>query len=379
MIDLLRRTKQLYQKLHFDPALFITVGALLIIGIIMVASTTSVVGASKFGDGFYHLKRHLIFMTLGGILFIIGNVTDHHLYKRYIPFGFFIGLFILSLTLIPGIGTKLGGAKRWINLVFFQFQPVELMKFFISVFLANALTAKSSVLSQFTKGITPILAIIILPIILLSQQPDLGNIILIILVTFSVFFVANLPLKHLFAFIGMALSGVLTSIAIYPYQLERIKIFLDPWSDPLGRSYHIIQSYTAIGSGGLLGHGFGQSKLKFFYLPLHYSDFIFSIICEEGGFIFASIVVLLFLNLVFQGFRIARDSQSSYSSYLAISLTLFLCFQACLNIGVVIGLFPITGIPLTFISYGGTSLVMSLFSCGVLMNIAKSNLRKGVS
>jgi len=361
------------QRLYFDAALSITIMALLLIGIIMVASTTSVVGASTFGDGFYHLKRHLIFMVLGIGLFMVGNITDHQVYKKWVMPGFFGSLAVLSLTLIPGVGTKLGGAQRWINLGFFQFQPVELMKFFITVFLASALTHKASKIDRFSKGVAPILMMVCLPILVLSQQPDLGNIILIVMVTFSLLFVANIPVKHLLTFAATALTGIVTSIALYPYQLERIKIFLDPWADPLGRSYHIIQSYTAIGSGGILGHGFGQSKLKFFYLPLHYSDFIFSIICEEGGLIFASIVVLLFLNLLFQGFRISREATAPFSSYLAVGLTLFLCIQACLNIGVVIGLFPITGIPLTFISYGGTSLVVSLFSCGVLMNIAKGN------
>lgn len=363
------------RRLYFDSALTITIGALLLIGIIMVASTTSVVGASTFGDGFYHLKRHLVFMVLGMMMFVLGNVTDHHVYKKWVIPGFFGSLVVLSLTLIPGVGTKLGGAQRWINLGFFQFQPVEVTKFFITVFLASALTHKASKITNFKEGIVPILMMVSLPIIILSQQPDLGNIILILTVTFSLLFIANIPKKHLGAFFLTALSGVITSIALYPYQLERIKIFLDPWADPLGRSYHIIQSYTAIGSGGLLGHGFGQSKLKFFYLPLHYSDFIFSIICEEGGLIFASIVILLFLNLLFQGFRIAREAQNPFSSYLAVGLTLFLCIQACLNIGVVIGLFPITGIPLTFISYGGTSLVVSLFVCGVLMNISKGNVK----
>ena len=199
-----------------------------------------------------------------------------------------------------------------------------------------------------------------------------GNVILIIMVTFMMLFVGCVHVSHLLVLIFSGVGLVATSIVSHSYQLERIQSFLNPWEDPLGKSYHIIQSFIAIGSGGVFGHGIGQSRLKFFYLPLHYSDFVFSIICEEGGLIFALLVLGLFAGFLYRGVYIAFRAPSRYSYYLALSLTLFLVVQALVNIGVVIGLFPITGIPLTFISYGGSSYIISLFCVGVLLNISKA-------
>ena len=222
--------------IHLDGPLTIVLGSLLVIGVIMVASTTSVVGATSHGDGFYFVKRHLIFMGLGLCLFLFGASFNHQYYKKFILPTYFIAIIVLGLTLIPNIGIQLGGASRWINLGFFQFQPIELVKFFLSVFLATSLTIKQQDIKDFFKGLCPILAIVAIPILILSNQPDLGNIILILMVTFMMLFVGKCRISHLFTFIFLGLSTVITSILLHPYQMERIAIFLDPWKDPLGRS-----------------------------------------------------------------------------------------------------------------------------------------------
>ena len=204
-------------------------------------------------------------------------------------------------------------------------------------------------------------------------QPDLGNSILTLAVGFSLFLISSLPLWILGISILMGIGVIAGSILTHPYQLTRIESFLNPWLDPLGVNYHIIQSFTAIGSGGVLGFGIGESRLKYFYLPLHYSDFIFSILCEEGGLFLALILVLSFAALFFRGVQISLNQKKySFEQFLAMSLILYLIFQALINICVVSGLFPITGIPLTFVSYGGTSLLSSFFCLGVLHRLGMS-------
>jgi cell division protein FtsW len=355
-----------------DWSLGIVVLFLMVIGMIMMFSTTSVTGLSQYGDAYYFVKKHGIFLLVGLGLFVLGIRIPHQVYKEYAFQGFFFGVFLLLLTLFPVLGVKVGGAQRWLNLGAFYLQPVEIMKFFIAVFLSVSLANKQTEIKDFMKSVGPILLMLMVPIMILAKQPDLGNIILILLVTFSLLFLAETPLSHMFALLSSGLVLIATSIMLYPYQLRRIKSFLDPWKDPLGQNYHIIQSFIAIGSGGFLGHGIGQSKLKYFYLPLHYSDFVFSILCEEGGWIFAVIVLGLFGALLYRGCFIAVKAPTQYAYFLALAITFFLVFQALLNIGVVIGVFPVTGIPLTFISYGGSSYVMSLFLVGVLLNISRS-------
>jgi len=366
------KTMMEHLKENIDWPLVIIVTFLIIIGVIMVFSTTAMIGLTHYKDAYFFVKKHLAYLLIGLVMLWLGYKINHQIYEKYTWHLYILGVFMVALPLIPNIGIKVGGAKRWISFYFFQFQPVEVLKFSIAVFLAVSLVNKKNQLHQFKEGLFPILIVIAVPILILMNQPDLGNSILILIVMFLMLFIANMPLQFLGGLMVGGVGVLVASILTHPYQLQRIQSFFNPWNDPLGRNYHIIQSYTAIGSGGLIGHGFGQSKLKFFYLPLHYSDFVFSIICEEGGFILALIVLGLFTGLLYKGVRIGLDSSSEYSSYLGIGLTLCLVIQACLNIGVVIGVFPITGIPLTFISYGGSSFIMSMFFIGILLNIYRN-------
>ncbi len=357
----------------FDWPLLVIVSLLVVIGMIMIFSTTSMIGLSQFGNAYYFFMKQSIFIFIGVIMLILGSKINHFLYQKYAFHLFFFGVALSVLPFIPFLGVHAGGATRWIQVMGVQFQPVEIVKFCITVFLATALVYKQDKMGQFMKGVFPLLCMISIPLLLLILQPDLGNTVLTVGVVFALFFIGNINLSHM---ASLVLSGgivVAVSILKNPYQLTRIFSFLDPWADPLGKSYHIAQSFIAIGSGGLFGHGFGQSKLKFFYLPLHYSDFIFSIICEEGGLFFALVVLGLFAALLYRGLFISlrKKTQSLFSYYLGVGLTLFLVGQALINIGVVVGVFPVTGIPLPFISYGGSSFVMSLFFVGVLHNISK--------
>ena len=275
------------------PVLF-----LLIIGFVMLLSTSSVVGYANFQDSYFFIKKHILFLCIGSVAFFLGFFIPNKVYKERVVFLYFIAC-ILFLTIITAL-----------------------------IYLV------------------------------------------------SLFFLSKIPIRFL---IGIALIGigfVVVNLIVHPYQMARVTSFLNPWSDPLGKNYHIIQSLTAVGSGGLTGLGIGESKLKYFYLPLQYSDFIFSIICEEGGLFLGMVVVILFGVFLYQGFRIARESMTLYGYYLAMGLMLFIVFQALINMGVVIGLMPITGIPLTFISFGGTSLVTSLFYVGVILNVSRETCLK---
>tara|TARA_A100001015_G_scaffold318995_1_gene440566 strand:+ start:51 stop:1157 length:1107 start_codon:yes stop_codon:yes gene_type:complete len=352
---------------RIDFKLLVPLIILLIIGYIMIFSTTSFKGLSEFNDAYFFIKRHTFFLCIGVGLFLIGANIPIKKYEKWAPIGYLASIVLLIITLFPGVGVEVGGARRWLTIFNFQFQPVEIMKFWWAIAVSLVLSKKTVKLTNFTSGMLPVFIIILVPIFCLMLQPDLGNAILTLSVAFSLLFLSQLPTV---VFILTSLIGALIigySVIKHPYQLNRIQSFLNPWVDPLGANYHIIQSFTAIGSGGIFGFGIGESRLKYFYLPLHYSDFIFSILCEEGGLFLAIIVVGAFATMFIRGIQIAsKQSLYSFEQFLALALTFFLIFQAIINICVVSGLFPITGIPLTFISYGGTSLLSSMFCLGVI-------------
>jgi cell division protein FtsW len=352
-----------------DWVIIVPILALLSIGLVMIFSTSPVVGLANYSDPFYFIKRLFAFLLVGVGSFFIGLIVPHELYRKLALQSFVVSVVLLLLTLSP-LGVTIGGAQRWLNLGVIQFQPTEIAKFSSIILFALFLDRPAKILSNFKKGILPMLLLMGLLAGLLILQPDLGNIGLLTLVMMSLLFLSHVPLRHLGVLCGVTLVGLIVSVLTHPYQMRRVTGFLDPWEDPLGKSYHMVQSLIAIGSGGFLGAGLGESKLKYFYLPLHYSDFIFSIICEEGGFILAAVVIGLFYMFVFRVYTTLRKSQSLFSFYLGMGAAFLISFQAFINIAVVIGLFPVTGIVLTFISFGGTSLIVSLFLVGVIMNIA---------
>ena len=359
-----------FKSRSIDWRLIIPMIMLLVIGYIMIFSTTSFKGLSEFNDAYYFIKRQSVFLIVGSLLFLVGAWVPIKKYKALALWGYGISLGLLVITLVPGVGIKIGGAQRWLNIFGFQFQPVEVMKFWWAVGVSLVLAKKTTKLASFSKGMLPVFIIMMVPIFCLMMQPDLGNAILTLSVGFSLLFLSQLP-TIVFVLASLIGGGVVGySVVTHPYQLARIQSFLNPWLDPLGSNYHIIQSFTAIGSGGIFGFGIGESRLKYFYLPLHYSDFIFSILCEEGGFFLAVMVVCGFGAILLRGVQISmRRAAYSFEQFLGLALTFYLIFQAIINICVVSGLFPITGIPLTFISYGGTSLISSMFCLGVIHQI----------
>lgn len=369
--------EKLYQRFpptsKADGLFFVFLLILVLIGIIMVISSSTIIGFKEYADEYFFVKRHLIYLTIASCGFIFGYIIPHFIWRRLSQSLWIASLFMVALTYIPGIGVTVYGSTRWINLVGFSFQPSEVLKFALIVFVAKLLTKKESNILNFKETLLPTLIVIGISVLIVLKQPDLGTSMLISLVTLSLLFIAGLTLIHVLwiSLLGITFSG--WSILSNPYQLSRIQAFLDPWKDPLGKGYHTIQSLIAIGSGGLLGLGIGRSRQKFFYLPQQYTDYIFSIFSEEFGFIIVVSFILLLIVYIFRGFLIAIRAYDPFSKLLAMGIIIWISLQSILNIGVTMSLLPPTGITLPFISYGGTSLIMVIFASGVLLNISRYN------
>ena len=353
-----------------DGLFLYSVMALIFIGFIMILSTSSVLGHAYYNNGFFFIRKQLFFFGLGLIAMLLLYYMPVSLYKRLIVPGFLASLVLLALTLVPGFGVLLGGASRWLSILGVQFQPIELVKFFFPGIIGLLWHNKRHYRAHFS-SIFPILVMAAFPLSIMALQPDLGNSILLSVTAGALLLIYGIRIRHMLVLSTIGLIILTGIIMIYPYQQARLTAFLNPWDDPFGKNYHAVQSMMAIGSGGITGLGLGQSRLKYFYLPLHHSDFIFAIICEEGGLLASMSVLGLFFMMAYRGVRIAHLCYDPVLSVWVMGLTLLLAGQAFLNIGVVIGLFPITGIPLTFISLGGSSLVISMSSAGLIARVSQ--------
>jgi cell division protein FtsW len=278
---------------------------------------------------------------------------------------------LLLMVLVPPFGQSINGTRRWIRLGMVSFQPAELAKLALVLYLAAFVARRQEQLGDLRRGLLPPLLVAGAFAALVFVQPDLGNCLTLIALTFGLLYLAGSPARYLAWAIAPALP--LLAIAIYaaPYRLRRITAFWDPWSDPRGSGFQIIQSWLAFGNGGLLGQGVGGSRQKLFYLPESHTDFVFAIIGEELGFIGATAFVALFAILIWRGLRIGLRTSEPFGAYLALGITLLIATQTLVNLGVVTGLLPTKGLPLPFISFGGSALLMTMFSTGVLLNISQ--------
>jgi len=344
---------------------------ILAIGIVMVYSASAVLALHDFGDSFYYLKRQLFFAILGlaGMAFMMR--LDYRQLKSVANAALIAGFVLLVLVLIPGIGVVRGGARSWLGIASFGIQPSEFMKLAMVLFAAKTLAENPSRIASLRRGLLPMLALLGAAFGLIMLQPDLGTGAVLVGATMMVLFAAGARIRHLAGLGVLGLAGLAALIAAAPYRLRRITAFLDPWSDPLGAGYQAIQSLYAIGPGGLVGLGLGMSRQKYNYLPEPQTDFIFSIIAEELGFIGASAVVLLFFLLVWRGMRTAIAAPDLFGSLLAVGIVGMIAVQVVINIGVVTGLLPVTGITLPLVSAGGSSLTLILASIGILLNISR--------
>lgn len=341
---------------------------LLAVGVVMVYSSSAVVAAQK-GDPFFFTKRQMIFAGLGIITMFITMNVDYWVWKRWAKSGLIICFVLLVVVLL--IGREVNGAKSWLGVGAFGIQPAEFTKLAMAVFLAKWLSDNQKEIVSFTKGLVPTLGIICLAFGMIMLQPDLGTGTVLLGTSVLMIFIAGARMQHLLGLGLLGIIGFAGLILAAPYRMQRITAFIDPWQDPLGKGYQLIQSLYAIGPGGIMGLGIGMSRQKFLYLPEPYNDFIFSILAEELGLIGGTTVLLLFLLLLWRGMRVAVTAPDLFGSLLAAGIVGMVAIQVVINVGVVTGLFPVTGITLPFLSYGGSSLTLMLTGIGVLLNISR--------
>ncbi len=354
-----------------DKVLFVTVIVISLFGLLMIYSSSSIWAEYKFDDAFYYLRMQSIYLAIGIVIMLVVSKIDYKIYYDKANLLLIGTIVLLILVLIPGIGTVRNGSQSWFGIGPFGIQPSEAAKLALIIFTSKYLTNSNKFLKNYKKGILPILAILLLVFGLIMLQPDLGTASIIVMSIIALLYIAGVNMKF---FLGLGIIGVIglvVLIIIAPYRMDRITSFIDPWSDPLGTGFQIIQSLYAIGPGGLLGMGFLESRQKQFYLPEPQTDFIFSIISEEFGVLGVIIVATLFIIILYRGIKIALNAKNNFAKYLAFGLIFQILFQTVLNLMVVVGLIPVTGVTLPFISYGGSSLLISLASIGIVLNISK--------
>ncbi len=353
-----------------DPYLIFAALALVMMGFVFVFSTSTVVAESHFNDPYYFTVKHLIYAAMGVAAFVGCYITGPERLRRFSALALMICVILLALVYVPGVGLEVGGAMRWVRLGPWSFQPSELLKLVVPLYVAHALCNKGKVSPSLLKGILPILLFIAPSILLVLLQPDLGTVVVLVAVVFAMVWVTGVSWRVFFALAFGGGSLMVWQVLTHPYQFRRILAFLNPWADPQGISFHLIQSWMAIGSGGFWGQGLGNSKLKYFYLPQQYTDFIFAVICEEGGFVAALLLLLLLMVLAARCFRVAILHHDPFQRLLATGLSVSIIGQSLLNIGVVVGLLPTTGIPLPLVSFGGTSLLVTCVALGWLARMS---------
>ena len=359
------------RKLSPDMWLFGVVLALVFFGVVMVYSASAIVAADRFGDPFFFLKKQLFWAFLGGGLLWAALRLDYRRLERLVVPLLVVSIVLLVLVLLPPFGQAINGTRRWFRIGPLSFQPVELAKFALVLYLASFLTRRAAALRSFWQGLFPVLLVAGTMALLTFVQPDLGNSLALVVLTLVLAYLAGAPFKHMAWVAAAALPLVALAVALKPYRWRRMVAFVNPWDDPQGSGFQIIQSFLALGSGGLTGRGLGGSKQKLFYLPEPYTDFIFAIVGEELGLIGAVCVIALFAVLIWRGLRVGLRAPDPFGSYLALGLTVMLATQTLVNLGVVMGALPTKGLPLPFVSFGGSALLMTMFSAGVLLNISQ--------
>lgn len=334
-------------------------------GIFMVYSASNIWAEAKFNDPYYYLKRQSLFALLGFIgFFIASKIPSDFLYKHAEKF-IIIALILLGLVLIPGLGIERNGSRSWFGIGPFAIQPSELFKIAIVIYAAKYISNNFKETKKL-RGFWLLLIVMMIGFVLIMLQPDFGTAMVILLGLIIMMFVTRLPIKYFFILGGLGVTMIVGLILVAPYRFERIKSFIDPWSDPLGSGFQIIQSLYAIGPGALLGNGLLNSYQKHFYLPEPQTDFIYSIIVEEFGLVGGILVLILFAMLFVFGFKLAIKQEKEFNALLIVGLLGLIMVQVIINLGVVVSLIPVTGITLPLISYGGSSLSVCLCSLGLI-------------
>ena len=354
-----------------DYLLFISVIIICIFGIIMIYSASSIWAEFKYQDAFKYVKQQGLFFIVGIFVMLFASKINLDFLKKKANLILGVCFLLLVLVLIPGIGSIRNGSRSWFGIGGLGIQPSEFAKLGLIIFTAKYLANNQKNMNDVKKGAIPIFLVIGVFFLLIMLEPDFGTAMVMALTLIALIFISGLPFSFFIKLGILGLGGIVALIIAAPYRMARIVSFLNPWSDPLGSGYQIIQSLYAIGPGGLLGQGFLNSRQIHFYLPEPQTDFIFSIISEEFGFLGVLIVCGSFFFIFYRMLRIALRSSDLFCKYLAFGLAFGILIQAVLNLAVVVGLIPVTGVTLPFFSYGGSSLLMSMISVGLVLNISR--------
>jgi len=361
------------EKQQNNPDFILLTACLILLGfgLMMIMSASSIRAYSVYGDPLFFFRRQLIYAGIGLVSLLLFSRIDYHLFFRHSKKILVLAIVLLVLVLLPDVGRKVGGSRRWLTFYFFNFQPSEFAKLAVVIYLAGFIKRKGEKITSFKEGLMPALLVVLGFFFLIVSQPDLGTALNIFGVAIFLLILGGVLLRHLFLLTLPGAAFLFYYINSAHYRLLRVQTFFDPWTDPRGTGYHIIQSLFAFGSGGLTGVGPGNSRQKFLYLPEPGTDFIFAIIGEEFGLIGALLVLFLFAVIAYRGTVITLTAPDIFGSLLAAGVTAMIIIQALINIGAVTSLIPVTGITLPFISYGGSSLIISLTSIGILLNISR--------
>lgn len=354
-----------------DTLLFAAVATLVAIGLAMIFSASSAQAYADHHDTAYYVKHQAIYLCAGLLVAYAAYRIDYRKLKNAAPYLLLLCIFALIAVLVPHVGVVVNGARRWIGAGMISLQPSEFAKIGLVIYLAAMLSMRGDHVRSLTRGLAPMCALAFFMALLVIAEPDMGTASLLVFTAFAMFFAAGARVEHL----GMIALAVLPAAALTvltsPYKRARIFAFIDPWKDAQNTGFHIVQSLLALGSGGLFGVGLGESRAKFFYLPEQYTDFIFSILGEELGVVGTVAVVVLFIVFAYRAIRIAIAAPDRFGFFLASGCTAMIVIQAFVNIGVVTSSWPVTGVPLPFISFGGSSLIVSLIAVALILNVGR--------
>ncbi|MFA6636068.1 MAG: putative lipid II flippase FtsW [Candidatus Omnitrophota bacterium] len=344
---------------------------ILMVGVVMIYSSSSVYAYQRYGDSMHLIKRHFLFLCIGFVSAIFFLKIHYRDLARSSKMILALFIVLLLLLLVPGVGVEAGGARRWMRIFGIGFQPSEGIKIAIIIYLADFASRKRYLMGDLVKGFIPPVSLILLSSGLILLQPDMGTSISVLFIGFVLLFISGVKLRHIAGTIVPVIPIMAAAIIWKPYRLRRIAVFLDPWRDSSGAGFQLVQSFIALGSGGVTGVGLGQSKQKLFYLPEAHTDFIFSIIGEELGFLGSVSLVAFFAALIFFIFRIGMRMNERFSSLVVMGIGVMVAFEVLVNMGVSTGLLPTKGLPLPFVSYGGSSLFFHLIAIAIVLNFSR--------
>ncbi len=359
------------QRVEGDRTLLAVTVALALIGLVMVFSASAIVAGNRFHDSGFFLKRQIAWLAFGFLLMHLTSHIDYTLWKKLSIPMLFCMLLLLVMVLVPGLGVAAKGARRWLRFGPISMQPAELVKLVVVIYMASYLTRKKDKIALFREGLLPALIVLGLLSGLVLIEPDLGTVVVIGLVTIGLCFLAGARISHLVTLALCAVPVVMVLVLGSSYRRQRLMTFLAPWKEASAAGFQITQSFLAFGSGGPFGVGLGEGKQKLYFLPEAHTDFVLSLVGEELGLLGTVTVILLFAVFVWRGFQIAARARVPFGQHLGMGITLLIGGQALVNAAVVTGLLPTKGLTLPFVSYGGSSLVVSLIGVGILLSISR--------